>query len=439
MITTSEDTQDFLTKTKKSEALYERALKVFPSGSTRAPFVGTPYPFYAQSASGCYITDVDGNEYIDFVNNMGPMILGHHHPAVEKAVSEQVASLWCGAPTELEVKLGEKIFGAFPFGDKVLFTPSGTEALMKLVRAARASSGKKKLAVDSGSFHGTSDTFVKEAGVPPELSELIVRYRFNDESSVRKVIRESKDELAAVVLEAVLGPAGSIPPTKSFLETIREETQRLGILLIFDEVVTGFRVARGGISELYSVKPDAVSLGKIIGGGFPVGAFLGPEEIMKEFSYSEAKFPYIGKPPISHGGTFNAHPVTMAAGLATLGELKPETYGHLQFLGDAIRRILQEVSDENKLPNSVTGVGSIFRLHFSSQEVRDSETAEHTDEFSARLFDFLMLERGVSLPRFHSAFCSTPMGKKEVDKFRESTNESLAYIKSHRHLSADQE
>ncbi|MGA2665554.1 MAG: aminotransferase class III-fold pyridoxal phosphate-dependent enzyme, partial [Nitrososphaerales archaeon] len=282
--------EGFARRTEKSESLFRRAQRVMPSGSTRSPFYGTPYPFYAQRAEGCRVWDVDGNEYVDYVSNMGPLVLGHRHPAVEKAVADQVASIWCGAPVEPEIELAEAILKAFPMGDRLLFTPSGTEALMKLVRAARAASGKKKLAIDSGSFHGTSDSLSPGPGVPEELSSLVLGYRYNDEESFRKVIREARNELAAVVIEAILGPAGGVPPTRSFLRTVREETERYGITLIFDEVVTGFRLARGGISELYSVRPDAVALGKIIGGGFPVGAFLGPERLMREFSYSKAEF-----------------------------------------------------------------------------------------------------------------------------------------------------
>jgi glutamate-1-semialdehyde 2,1-aminomutase len=427
-----EDVEEYSRRTTRSRALFRRAQKVLPSGSTRSPFFGTPYPFYAQRAEGCRVWDVDGNEYVDYVNNMGPLVLGHRHPAVERAVADQVASIWCGAPIEREIELAETILKAFPMGDRVLFTPSGTEALMKLARAARAASGKKKLAIDSGSFHGTSDSLSPGRGVPEELGALVLRYRYNDEASFRKVIAEHRDELAAVVIEAILGPAGGVPPTKSFLRMVREETERHGITLIFDEVVTGFRLARGGISELYSVRPDAVALGKIIGGGFPVGAFLGPRELMGEFSYSRAEFPMVGKARISHAGTFNAHPVTMAAGLATLGELTPERYQHLARLGSQVRRTLHELSDEERIPNSVTGIGSIFRLHVTPTEVTDAETANLSDEYAARLFDFFMLTSGVSLPRFHSAFCSTPMGKREMTQFKDAAAGALRKVKAAR-------
>jgi glutamate-1-semialdehyde 2,1-aminomutase len=423
---TAKEIRKFSQATKKSKSLFERARNSIPSGSTRSPFYANPYPVYVEKAKGCYVFDVDGNKYIDFVCNMGPLILGHRHPAVEKAVAQQVKSFWCGAPTELEEKLAATILKAFPMGEQILFTPSGTEAMMKLIRAVRGHSGKKKIAVDSGSFHGTSDTFASEPGVPEELQNLIVRFRYNDEESFRNMIVQWKDELAAVVIEAVLGPAGSVPPTESFLKTIREETEKYGITLVFDEIVSGFRVARGGISERFGVQPDAVALGKIIGGGFPAGAFLGPKEIMDEFAYSKAEFPFIGEPNNLHTGTFNAHPVTMAAGLATLRVLTPAMYQRLEKTGDQVRKTLHKLCEERGIQHYVTGIGSIFQLHFSpSQEkVLDSE------ELVARLFDFFMLNRGVSLARFHSSFCSTPMGKNELTHFEKAAAEALTEVKN---------
>jgi glutamate-1-semialdehyde 2,1-aminomutase len=415
--------------TKKSQFLFERAQKSIPSGSTRSPFVGTPY-LYAERGQGCYVWDIDGNKYLDFVNNMGPLILGHRHPAVEKAVSQQIKSIWCGAPTELEIELAETILRAFPFCDQVLFTPSGTEAMMKLVRASRAHTKKKKIAVASGSYHGTADTLMCGPGVPEELENLVVRYRYNDEESFRKVINQSRGELAAVVLEAILGGAGSVPPAKSFLQTVREDTERYGIPLIFDEIVSGFRVARGGVSERFRIKPDAVALGKVVGGGFPVGALLGPKELMGEFAYSKARFPLIGNARIPHAGTFNAHPVAMSAGLATLRLLTPGVYEHLERVGGEIRKTLRKLCKDQQIHHSVTGIGSIFRLHFSEVEVKDYETASGSDERNARLFDFLMLAKGVRLPGFHSAFCSTPMRRKELADFERAASESLTEIKN---------
>jgi glutamate-1-semialdehyde 2,1-aminomutase len=426
----SESVSNYSISTKKSKELFLRAQKVMPSGSTRAPFYRTPYPLYIRSARGCYLWDVDGNELIDFVNNMGPLILGHRHPSVEKSIMNQVENFWCGGPTEMEIRLAEMILKEYPSTQKLLFTPTGTEAVMKLVRAARSKSHKKKVAMARGAFHGTSDVSVSDSGIPDEVRQLSVRFKYNDEESFRLMLSESKDDLAAVILEGVLGPAGSVPPTKEFLQAVREETARNGIFLILDEVVTGFRLARGGISELFHVQPDGVVLGKIIGGGFPVGALLGPDDVMGEFSRAASESPLVGEAKISHGGTFNAFPVTMAAGLATLQELTPEVYTHLDSLGYDIRKLLTQICAEEGIPGYITGIGSIFGLHFTTEPVKNFETAQGSDEKKGRIFDLLMLNSGINLAPFHSSFCSTPMDEKEIKHFEMAARKALLDIRS---------
>ena len=284
--------------------------------------------------------------------------------------------------------------------------------------------------MSTGAYHGSHDGVSPDAGIPAAMSELVTRFRYNDEDSFRTAFRKTKDELAAVLVEGVLGAAGSVPPTRTFLQVVREETARHGVPLIFDEVVTGFRLARGGISERLQVRPDLVILGKIIGGGFPVGAFLGPEEIMSAYGYPDAEFPLISKPRIRDAGTFNAHPITMAAGLATLNLLTPDAYQLLEEFGDNIRKMLSELGDEHNIPHCVTGLGSMWRFHFTQQKVNDYESAAVSDERKERLFDALMLTHGVSLPAFHTAFCSSPMGKAELDHFQSAVNTSFTEIKS---------
>jgi glutamate-1-semialdehyde 2,1-aminomutase len=421
---------NFSIPTKISKELFSEARSFFPSGSNRAPFYRTPYPLFIRSAQGSHIWDVDGNEFVDFVNNMGPLILGHRYPSVQRAVLDQVGLIWCGGPNELEIKLAEMVLKEYPASDKLLFCPTGTEAVMKLVRAARSSSGKKKVAMARGAFHGTSDVSVGETGVPEEVRNLTVRFKYNDEESFRAVLKESGEDLAAVLVEGLLGSAGSVAPTKSFLQIVREETAKLGILLIFDEVVTGFRVARGGISEVYGVKADATVLGKIIGGGFPVGALLGPDSVMDEFERVSTESPLVGESNISHGGTFNAFPVTMAAGVATLKELTPEVYDHLNGFGNDIRKLLTEICKENGIPNCVTGIGSIFNLHFTRENVTDHDSAEKSDERVGRIFDLLMLNRGINLAPFHSSFCSAPMNKEDFKGFEVAAREALEQVRT---------
>ncbi len=426
---TEDRMQEFLDRTVSSRKLFERAKGAIPSGSTRAPFYYAPYPLYMKKGAGPYVWDVDGNKYLDFTNNMGPLVLGHRHPGVEKAVEAQVDAFWCGGPTELEVRLAECIKDAFPVGDRVLFTPSGSEATMKLIRAARAATGKDRIMLSTGAYHGSHDIVTSSPGIPKSYLSTVTRYGYNDEESFVTAFRRDKGEVGAVVMEAVLGQAGSVPPTRSFIKTVREETEKADVPFIMDEVVTGFRVARGGISELMRIEPDGVALGKIIGGGFPVGAFLGTDMLMKEYEYTKAEFPNVGKPRLPQAGTFNAHPVSMAAGLATLELLTPDAYEHLARLGSEASRALDAVATEYGVPHSMTGIGSIFFMHFSKEKVTNVETARSSDEKKGRVLDALLLLHGVSMPAFHSAFASLPMREAEMALFEQAVEASFADMK----------
>ena len=421
--------EEFLDKTQGSRRLYERALGAFPSGTTRAPFYHAPYPVYMKKGEGAYVWDVDGNKYLDFTNNMGPLVLGHRHPRVQKAVEQQVDAFWCGGPTEMEVKLAEEIKRAFPMADRVLFTPSGSEATMKLIRAARAATGRDRIMMANGAYHGSHDIVSSNPGVPKSYQSLVTRYSYNDEDSFLAAFRKDRKELAAVMVEAVLGSAGSAAPTESFIRTVREETEKAGVALLMDEVVTGFRVARGGVSEVMGIKPDGVALGKIIGGGFPVGAFLGSELLMNQYEYTKAEFPFIGKSPLLQSGTFNAFPVSMAAGLATLDVLTPDAYRHLRWVGEQVSRTLDRVATDYRVPHVMTGMASIFFMHFSRTPVCNQETARNSDERRGRLLDALLLAQGINIPSFHPAFGSLPMEKAEVDLFAEAVESAFSDMK----------
>jgi glutamate-1-semialdehyde 2,1-aminomutase len=268
-----------------------------------------------------------------------------------------------------------------------------------------------------GAYHGSHDIVSSGPGIPESYLSLVTRYAYNDEESFVGAFKRDKAELGAVMMEGVLGAAGSAPPTKSFIKTVREETEKAGVPFIIDEVVTGFRVRRGGISEMMGVKPDGVTLGKIIGGGFPVGAFLGEGRLMREFEYAKADFPLVGKASILQSGTFNAHPVSMAAGLATLEVLTPDAYAHLAWLGSEASKIMDRLATEHRVPHAMTGLGSLFFMHFSEHPVNNFESAQTSDERKGRILDALMLSHGVSMPAFHSAFTSLPMGKSELAQF----------------------
>lgn len=421
--------EDFLDRTSGSKKLFERAHGSLPSGSTRAPYYYAPYPLYIKKGEGAYVWDVDGNRYLDFANNMGPLVLGHRHPAVQKAVEEQVSSFWCGGPTEHEVKLAEEIKKAFPMTDRVLFTPSGSEATMKMIRAARAATGKDRIMMSTGAYHGSHDIVSSGAGIPKSYLSLVTRYTYNDEESFVRAFRKEKDDIGVVMIEAVLGHAGSVPPTKSFIKTVREETEKAGVPLIMDEVVTGFRVGRGGMSEMMGVKPDGATLGKVVGGGFPVGAFAGSGKLMKEYEYAKVDFPFIGKAPLMQAGTFNAHPATMAAGLATLAVLTPDAYKHLGWLGSEASKMMDKVATEYHVPHTMTGIGSLFFMHFSPGPITNYETAHTSDEKKGRMLDALMLTHGVSMPAFHTALASLPMGKAELSMFEKALDLSFADMK----------
>lgn len=426
---TKDRMEEFLERTSGSKKLFERAQGALPSGSTRSPYYYSPYPLYIKKGEGAYIWDVDGNRYLDFANNMGPLILGHRHPVVQNAVNEQVNAFWCGGPTENEIKLAEEIKRAFPMTDRVLFTPSGSEATMKLIRAARAAAGKDRIMMSTGSYHGSHDIVSSSAGIPKSYLSLVTRFSYNDEESFVKAFRKDKSDIGAVIIEALLGHAGSVPPTKSFLKTVREETEKAGVPFIMDEVVTGFRIGRGGISEMMGVKPDGVTLGKVIGGGFPVGAFAGSGRLMKEYEYTKVEFPFIGKAPLMQAGTFNAHAVTMAAGLATLSVLTPDAYKHLSWLGSEATKTMDKLATEYHIPHTMTGIGSLFFMHFIDGPVTNYETAHPSDERKGRMLDAFMLSHGVSMPAFHTAIASLPMGKAEMSTFEKAVSLSLADMK----------
>jgi glutamate-1-semialdehyde 2,1-aminomutase len=421
--------EEFLERTSGSKRLFDRAQGALPSGSTRSPYYYAPYPLYMKKGEGAHVWDVDGNKYLDFANNMGPLVLGHRHPVVQKAVESQVDAFWCGGPTEHEVKLAEEIQKAFPMADRVLFTPSGSEGTMKLIRAARAATGKDRIMMSTGAYHGSHDIVTSSPGIPKSYLSLVTRYTYNDEESFRTAFKKDKAEIGAVLVEAVLGHAGSVPPTKSFIMTVREETEKAGVPLIMDEVVTGFRNGRGGISEMMGIKPDGVALGKIIGGGFPVGAFLGTEKLMREYEYTKAEFPFIGKAALMQAGTFNAHPVTMAAGLATLSVLTPDAYKHLDWVGGESSRILDKLATEYHVPHVMTGVGSLFFMHFSKTPINNYETSHSSDEKKGRMFDAFMQTRGINMPAFHTAIASLPMGNAEMAQFEKAVELSFADMK----------
>ena len=347
---------DYVARTPRSRALFERALESLPGGSTRTTVYTAPYPPYVDSGEGLRVRDVDGNVYRDFLGNYTSLILGHAHPAVVAAVEAQVRrGSAFAAPTETEIELAEEIRRRVPSIDQLRFTSSGTEATMFAIRAARAHAGRPLIGVFDGYYHGTHDgMMVDTPGVPDALTDLVVHLPWGDPVGVARALGGREDQVAAIIIEPVQGAGGIRAPDAEFLPFLREFTERTGTLLIFDEIIS-FRVAPGGAQERFGVRPDLTTLGKIIGGGYPLAAFGGRADIMELFDARRHG-------AVSHGGTFNGNPVAAAAGLATLRELTPDVYVRLDAYGERLRSQVADTIARDGLDARVAAVGSLFQV-----------------------------------------------------------------------------
>jgi glutamate-1-semialdehyde 2,1-aminomutase len=404
--------------TTKSAALFERASRVIPGGvnsPVRAFRAVGRTPLFIAEAAGSNIADADGNTYTDYVGSWGPMILGHAHPGVVAAIreaSERGTSY--GAPTEIEIELAEEIIAAYPSIEKVRLTSSGTEATMSAIRLARGFTGRDRIIKFEGCYHGHSDSLLVKAGsglatfatpdsagVPADFARNTIVLPFNDEAAVRKTLDEQGSEIACVIVEPVAGNMGCVLPRPGYLEALREATERSGALLIFDEVITGFRVAYGGAQELYGVKPDLTCLGKIIGGGLPAGAFGGRADVMDRVAPLGAVY---------QAGTLSGNPLAVSAGLAMLRLLKEKNpYDELERLSAKLERGFRDAAGEAAVATTVNRVGSMMTTFFTEGPVTEWESAKRADtEMYARFFR-AMLEEGIYLApsQFECAFVST--------------------------------
>jgi glutamate-1-semialdehyde 2,1-aminomutase len=401
--------------TPQSQSLYERATRALPGGNTRTTLYMQPYPFYFDYGSGCRVYDVDSNQRLDFINNYTSLILGHAHPQVVAAVQRQVArGMSAAAPTELEVALAEAIKARLASIDLLRFTNSGTEATMLALRAARAYTGREKIAKIIGSYHGShdyaaADPSAANAGIPEAVVDSLVMVPFNDSQAAEQIIDRHRHELAALIVEPAMGAGGVIAARPEFLRFLREITERHGIVLIFDEVIA-FRLGYHGAQGHYGVAPDLTTLGKIIGGGLPVGAVGGREAIMACFDPRRPG-------AIGHGGTFNGNPMTTAAGLATLEQLTPETYARLEDLARDLKDKLVALFTELSVVAQVNQVGSIFNIHFSDTPVTDYAIYSRSDRERAARLHIAALNHGVALANRGMGCLSTPMTGAEIDVF----------------------
>ena len=423
----------------KSQALFDRAARVIPGGvnsPVRAFRSVGGNPLFIQRAHGPYLVDADGNEYLDYVGSWGPMILGHTHPKVIQAVHAAVENgTSYGAPTELEIRLAEKIIAAVPSVEVVRLVNSGTEAVMSAIRLARGFTGRDKILKFDGCYHGHSDGLLSKAGsglatlgipdspgVPQSFTALTISVRFNDLDAVREAFRQDGDQIAAVVVEPVAGNMGCVPPEPGFLEGLREITQQHGALLLFDEVMTGFRLAYGGAQERFGITPDLTTLGKVVGGGFPLAAYGGRREIMERMAPAG---------PVYQAGTLSGNPVAVSAGLAQLELLEDRAaYGVLEARGAQLEAGLREAASATGVPCTVNRVGSMITGFFTDQPVKDYDDARTCSTERFGRFFRAMLERGVYLApsQFEAAFISTAHSEADIQRTVDAARECLAEL-----------
>ena len=419
----------YLDKTKRSKNLYKRAKNVLPAGVSYAIRYFEPYPFYTARAEGSKLYDVDGNEYIDFWLGHTALILGHSPPAVVEAVKRQLENgTHYGTSHELEVELAEQVVKMVPSAEMVRFTNSGTEANMYATRLARACTGRSRIAKFEGGWHGGYDALhvsVKHPFDIPEsagltagaLQDTIV-LPFNDIHRVRN--RLKKEEVACILVEPVLGAGGGVPAEKEFLKGLRELCDERGILLIFDEVITGFRLAPGGGQQYFSVTPDITVFGKILGGGFPIGAFCGLKETMERIDtlvYERPQYSF-------HGGTFTANPISTTAGLSTLKLLEDgQLIKKLNDVGGKVREQLREIFETKGVDVQVIGTGSLFNTHFTKEQVTDARAASKADKQKQINYHLNLITNGVFFLPAHTGALSTAHSEVDIEKLFFETDE----------------
>ena len=415
-------------KKENSAALFNRAKNFIPGGvnsPVRAFRAVGGNPIFMHHAKGAYLYDEDNNAYIDLINSWGPMILGHAHPVVEEAVKQALSgSPSFGAPTRREVEMAELICSLVPSIEQVRMVNSGTEATMAAIRVARGFTGRDKIIKMEGCYHGHADSFLIAAGsgaltfgvpdspgVTKGVANDTLTAPFNNVKAIEKLLIENKNQVAAIILEPVVGNMGCVIPEENYLQSLRKLCDQYEVVLIFDEVMTGFRLALGGAQELYGVKPDMTTLGKIVGGGLPVGAYGGKKEIMSCVSPAG---------PVYQAGTLSGNPLAMAAGMALLTYLKsnPQVYANINETGKSLAAGLLLQAAQNHIPAQVNQVGSMFTLFFTKEKVSDYETAKKSNTALFGKYFNTMLEQGVYLApsQFEAMFISNAIGKEEIDK-----------------------
>ena len=414
-----------------SEELFNQSKEYLPGGVNSPVRAFKPYPFFTKSAGGCKITDVDGKTYIDHCLAYGPLILGHADPKVVREVSNQLTmGTAYGTPTENEIVLAKEVVSRIPSAEMVRFANSGTEATMSAIRLARAFTKKDKIVKFEGAYHGAHDyvlvkggsgaaTLPDSPGIPEDTTRNTLSVPFNDEEALTQLIEKEAGDIACIIMEVVMGNVGCIEPKEGFLEFLRKITMENDILLIFDEVITGFRLARGGAQEYYGVTPDLTTLGKIVGGGLPMGAFCGSKEIMEMIA---------PQGPVYQAGTFSGNPLSVQSGISTLKQLDSKFYNDLDRKGKFLRGNINSIIDDEEYNVQPVGVGSMFQIYFNPAPVYNYADAKKSSRKQFLRYFKTLLKQGVFIPpsQFECNFISSAHSMEDLQKTSEAIELGLS-------------
>ncbi len=428
----------------RSQTLYTRARQSLPGGNTRTTVYMQPYPIYAASGSGCRVRDVDGNLLVDCINNFTALIHGHAHPALVAAAHAQIdQGTAFGMPTESEIELAEYLAERVPGIEHIRFTNSGTEAVMMALKAARAYTGRPKIAKVEGAYHGSYDyaetslesgpenwgehapaSVAYSRGTPAGVLSDVVVIPFNDVQAAETILRRHGAELASVLIDPVPNRVGLIAASPEFLAMLRKVTSELGILLIIDEVIT-LRLGPGGAQKRLGITPDLTTVGKIMGGGFPVGGVAGRKEVMQVFDPSQ------GRPAVPHGGTFSANPMSMSCGLAAMKLLDDAAYAELDRKGENLRAALNAAFADAGVPGQATGVGSLLKLHLHDKPITNYRNAfpDAAQRAAMNKLNVAVLNEGILMASYGLIALSTPMTDSDIAQIGDAVHTALRQLK----------
>jgi glutamate-1-semialdehyde 2,1-aminomutase len=416
-----------------SKDLFNEAKKYLVGGVNSPMRAFKPYPFFAAKGHGSKIEDTEGNNYIDYCLGYGPLILGHSHESIVKAVNEQIAiGTTYGTPTEKEIELAKMVIERVSCVEKIRFVNSGTEATMSAIRLARGFTARDKIIKFDGGYHGSHDSVLVKPGsggagkpdslgIPIDTSKNTISIPFNNEDVLIETIEKYKDEIATIIVEPVMGNIGVLQAKDGFLKFLRDITYENDILLIFDEVITGFRLSYGSASEYFNVNPDLVSFGKILGGGFPIGAFGGRKEIMEMIAP-------IGD--VYQAGTFNGNPISITGGITTLNELNPAVYKSLNQKGEFLRKRISESIKDLSLDLSPVGIASMFQIYFRGGDILNYEDVKKSDIDKFYSYFKILLKNGIFIPpsQFESCFISNVHSNDDLEKTSTIIHEALKEV-----------